>query len=220
MLAVSFASPGIARALGIDRAALDGAVHGMMGMGFGSILLGGVADGSGRRRRTLLGCLTVMALGMIMAAGGPQGIAACALWRVFTGFGIGGMLASINAVAAEFSNATTSQPERVIDGDRLSDRAMIGGSIAASCSNRAIGAWCSSSAPRATALFLPLVFWFVPESVGWLCRRQPPAPWPWSIAVCARMGYGPVAALPVHFATRGRGSASVMDIFSPASWCA
>src|SRR5579862_4120865 len=67
VLAISFASPGIAREWGIDRAAL-GFVLSMelIGMGLGSIFLGGIADKIGRRR-TLLGCLTVMTLGMVMA---------------------------------------------------------------------------------------------------------------------------------------------------------
>src|ERR1700735_935716 len=67
VLAISFASPGIAREWGIDRAAL-GFVLSMelIGMGAGSIFLGGVADKIGRRR-TLLGCLVVMSIGMVMA---------------------------------------------------------------------------------------------------------------------------------------------------------
>ena len=69
VLSISFASPGIAREWNIDRAAL-GLVLSMelIGMGLGSILLGGVADQVGRRR-TLLGCLLVMMLGMFMATG-------------------------------------------------------------------------------------------------------------------------------------------------------
>jgi hypothetical protein len=103
VLAISFASPGIAREWGIDRAAL-GIVLSMelIGMGLGSILLGGVADKIGRRR-TLLGCLVVMTLGMVMATR-AKGVYDLSVWRVFTGLGIGGMLASINAVAAEFSS--------------------------------------------------------------------------------------------------------------------
>ena len=121
VLAISFASPGIARAWGIDRAAL-GIVLSMelIGMGIGSILLGGVADRIGRRR-TLLGCLTVMALGMIMAAR-AQGVYDLSVWRVFTGLGIGGMLASINAVADGILERPAPQPQRVIDGHRLSHR--------------------------------------------------------------------------------------------------
>jgi MFS family permease len=104
VLSISFASPGIAQEWGIDRAAL-GIVLSMelVGMALGSILLGGVADRIGRRP-TILGCLVVMATGMIMATT-VSGLVGLSIWRVVTGMGIGGMLAAINAVAAEFSNA-------------------------------------------------------------------------------------------------------------------
>src|SRR5260221_8170722 len=83
VLAISFASPGIAREWGIDRAAL-GFVLSMelIGMGLGSILLGGVADRVGRRR-TLLGCLVVMTSGMIMATR-AKGVYDLSVWRGFT----------------------------------------------------------------------------------------------------------------------------------------
>src|SRR5579862_8820590 len=89
VLAISFASPGIAREWGIDRAAL-GVVLSMelLGMALGSILLGGVADLIGRRRM-LLGCLVLMTLGMIMVAG-VHNLNALCLWRIVTGLGIGG----------------------------------------------------------------------------------------------------------------------------------
>src|SRR6188768_4004813 len=124
VLSISFASPGIAKEWGMDRAAL-GFVLSMelIGMALGSILLGGLADKIGRRP-TVLGCLVVMAFGMFMVTT-SRGVLGSALhsvlslfmmpadyrlldlsmWRVFTGLGIGGMLAAINAVAAEFSNA-------------------------------------------------------------------------------------------------------------------
>ena len=49
-LAISFAAPGIARDWGVDRAAL-GVVLSMelIGMGIGSVLVGGLADQIGRR---------------------------------------------------------------------------------------------------------------------------------------------------------------------------
>src|SRR6185436_16579069 len=64
---ISYASPGIAKEWGIDRGAL-GIVLSMelIGMALGSMFLGGVADKIGRRR-TVLGCITVMAAGMFMA---------------------------------------------------------------------------------------------------------------------------------------------------------
>jgi benzoate transport len=212
VLAISFASPGIARAWGIDRAAL-GVVLSMelMGMGFGSILLGGVADRIGRRR-TLLGCLTVMALGMIMAAR-ATGVYDLSLWRVFTGFGIGGMLASINAVAAEFSNARRRSLNVSVMAIGYPIGAVVGGSIAAQLLKHGDWRVVFEFGAAATAAFLPLVFFLVPESVSWLCRRQPAG----ALAVVnrsmKRMGYAEVAELPV-IAPEIR-KRSVMDIFSP-----
>jgi len=64
---ISYASPGIAKEWGIERGAL-GVVLSMelIGMALGSMFLGGVADKIGRRR-TVLGCIAVMAGGMFMA---------------------------------------------------------------------------------------------------------------------------------------------------------
>ena len=95
VLSISFASPGIAQEWGIDRAAL-GIVLSMelIGMAIGSIFLGSVADRIGRRP-TILGCLVVMAAGMLMATT-VRGLVDLSIWRVVTGLGIGGMLAAIN----------------------------------------------------------------------------------------------------------------------------
>jgi MFS family permease len=86
VLSISFASPGIAKAWGIDRAAL-GLVLSMelIGMAIGSLILGGVADRVGRRA-TILGCLVLMAIGMLGAASAHD-VVALSAWRVVTGFG-------------------------------------------------------------------------------------------------------------------------------------
>ena len=67
VLSISFALPGIAAEWGVDRAAL-GVVLSMelIGMAVGSILIGNLADRIGRRP-TVLGCLAVMATGMVLA---------------------------------------------------------------------------------------------------------------------------------------------------------
>jgi benzoate transport len=212
VLAISFASPGIARDWHIDRAAL-GIVLSMelAGMGLGSIFLGGVADKIGRRR-TLLGCLAVMTLGMIMAAR-AKGVYDLSAWRVFTGLGIGGMLASINAVAAEFSNARRRSLNVSLMAIGYPVGAVVGGSIAALLLEQ--GNWRTVFAfgAAATAAFIPLVFLLVPESVSWLCRRQPAGALASVNKILDRMRYSPVAELPEVSAEARR--RSVGDIFSP-----
>src|SRR5579863_2723545 len=130
VLSSSFAAPGIAREWGIDRAAL-GVVLSMdlLGMALGSIFLGGVADQIGRRN-TLLGCLVLMTLGMTMVVGSHT-VAGLCFWRIITGLGIGGMLASNNAVAAEFSNVRRRDLSVSVMAIGYPLGAIVGGSIAA-----------------------------------------------------------------------------------------
>ena len=103
VLSISFASPGIAHDWGVDKATLGWVLSmELVGMALGSILLGGVADRFGRRP-TILACLLAMAVGMFGAAHAGA-VPTLLSWRLLTGLGIGGMLAAINAAAAEFSS--------------------------------------------------------------------------------------------------------------------
>ncbi len=212
VLAISFASPGIAREWGIDRAAL-GFVLSMelIGMGLGSVLLGGVADKLGRRR-TLLGCLLVMAVGMIMATR-AKGVYDLSVWRIFTGLGIGGMLAAINAVAAEFSNLRRRGLNVSLMAIGYPIGAVVGGKIVAVLLKQGDWRVVFSFGAVATAAFIPLVLWLVPESVSWLCQRQPPGALANINRSLARMGHGAVATLPALSAEARK--RSVADIFSP-----
>jgi benzoate transport len=212
VLSISFASPGIARDWGIDRAAL-GFVLSMelIGMGLGSILLGGVADKIGRRR-TLLGCLVVMTLGMIMATR-AKGVYDLSVWRVFTGVGIGGMLAAINAVAAEFSNARRRSLSVSLMAIGYPIGAVIGGSVAALLLKQGDWRLVFEFGAAATALFIPLVIWLVPESVSWLCQRQHPGALSGVNRTLSRMGHTQVTELPAISTETLK--LTVLDIFSP-----
>jgi benzoate transport len=212
VLAISFASPGIVRAWGIDRAAL-GAVLSMelFGMGLGSIFLGGIADRIGRRR-TLLGCLAVMTLGMIMASR-ARSVYELSIWRVFTGLGIGGMLAAINAVAAEFSNARRRSLNVSFMAIGYPIGAVVGGSIAAVLLRQGDWRVVFEFGAAATAVFIPLVLWLVPESVSWLCQRQPAGALAAVNRTLSRMRFAMIETLPVLSPEVRR--RSIGDIFSP-----
>src|SRR6478609_8885867 len=67
VLSSAFAAPGISKEWAINRGALSVVLSAeLVGMGFGSVLLGGVADRYGRKL-TMLACLVVMAIGMFLA---------------------------------------------------------------------------------------------------------------------------------------------------------
>ncbi|MGH9646429.1 MAG: MFS transporter, partial [Bryobacteraceae bacterium] len=212
VLSIAFASPGIAKEWGIAQTAL-GVVLSMelIGMAFGSILIGGVADRIGRRP-TLLGCLIVMAVGMLGATTAATPVQ-LSIWRVFTGFGIGGMLSGTNAVVAEFSN----KKWRALCISLMVIGYPLGGTFGGMFASRLLAnhAWRSVFyfGATVTGILLPLLFFFVPESIHWLTRKQPANALARINHSLKRLGHAAVAALPeVHESDRKK---SVGDIFSP-----
>ncbi|HSD75486.1 MAG TPA: MFS transporter [Steroidobacteraceae bacterium] len=212
VLSISFASPGIAAEWGIDRAAL-GIVLSMelFGMALGSIFLGGVADKIGRRR-TILGCLVLMTIGMFMVTT-VKSLVDLSIWRVITGLGIGGMLAAINAVAAEFSNARHRHMSVSVMAIGYPVGVVLGGLIVARLLKTQDWRVVFHFGAAITAAFIPLVYAFVPESVHWLTRKQPAGALDRINRTLKRMGHAAIASLPVISAEiRKR---SVADIFKP-----
>jgi len=172
VLSSAFASPGIAAEWHVGRDAL-GVVLSMelWGMVVGSIALGGMADIAGRRL-TMLACLVVMTFGMAMAttAHSPLDLS---IWRLITGLGIGGMLAAINAVAAELSNLRQRSIAMALMVIGYPLGGVIGGLIVAQVLHGAGWRAVFMTGAVATALFLPLVALFVPETPAWLDHRRP-----------------------------------------------
>lgn len=214
VMAISFASPGIAAEWKIDRAAL-GIVLSMelIGMAVGSLLLGRVADAIGRRP-TIIGCVTVMAIGMYMAST-ATGIYDLSAWRVFTGLGIGGVLATINAVAAEFSNAKNRNLCVSLMSIGYPVGAVLGGLVAAQLLKG--GDWRPVFVFGAivTACMLPLVWFFVPEAVSWLSNKQPKDALAKINATMTRMGHATIDQLPVLGEDPSGRKVGTDTIFSP-----
>ena len=195
VLSISFASPGIAKEWGIDRAAL-GVVLSMelIGMMVGSVLLGQLADRLGRRP-TVLACLAIMALGMVSTTQVGT-IEALAVTRLLTGLGIGGMLAVINALAAEFANDRSRGAAVAIMAAGYPIGGITGGAIASAM--LAHGDWRDVFWLGAglTALFLPLALLFVPEPVSALLQRRGPDTLERVNRSLNALGHGAVEALP------------------------
>ena len=213
VLSISFASPGIAEEWGIDLAAL-GIVLSMelVGMGLGSFLLGGMADKLGRRPAVLF-CLLVMAIGMFMVTT-TGNIFALSFWRVVTGVGIGGMLAAINAVAAEFSNSR----RRHLCISLMAIGYPVGGVVGGSIASMLLASYDWRSVfylgAAVTVFFIPVFYFLVPESVHWLTRKQPVGALEKINNTLKRWGYAAITNLPeVSLDLRKK---SVGDVFSPS----
>jgi benzoate transport len=212
VLSISFASGLISKDWQIERAAL-GIVLSMelLGMALGSVFLGGLADKIGRRM-TILGCLTMMTIGMFMAAR-ASGVYDLSAWRVLTGLGIGGMLASINAVAAEFSNRKWRSVAMAL--------MVIGYPLGAVAGGLAVGPYLGAGNWRsifelggfAALTFIPLVWLFIPESLEFLSQARPTGALERINRTLSRFGHSLVEALPTLGGAETK--PSVLDVFKP-----
>jgi benzoate transport len=232
VLSISFASPGIMAEWQITRVAL-GFVLSMelIGMAFGSIFLGSLADRIGRRP-TVLGCLVVMATGMFMATtstgvlGGlvtplfallgytvDARLADLAVWRIITGLGIGGMLAAINAVVAEFSNFKRRDLNVAIMSIGYPVGAALGGFITST--GLELAEWRSVFyfGASVTLVMIPTVYFLMPESVHWLARKQPEGALEKVNRTLKALGHPAIAALPAVSADVRKRSSG--DLFRP-----
>lgn len=167
VLAITFAAPGIAKDWQIEPGAIGFIISiGLAGMVVGSLTLGPLADRIGRRRQILLS-LIVMTAGMFASAFAPD-IITLSILRAITGLGLGAMLASINAMAAEYAN----KRRRDLSVSIMAAGYPVGG---------VIGGWVAAQLLRthgwesvfifggiATAMMIPLVLALMPESIGWL----------------------------------------------------
>lgn len=212
VLAISFASPGIAEEWGINRARL-GIVLSMelIGMALGSVFLGGVADRIGRRKTTL-GCLVGMSVGMYMATT-VTGLVDLSIWRIITGLGIGGMLATINATAAEFSNERRKHLCVSLMAIGYPVGVVFGGTIAAQLLQTYDWRSVFYLGTTMTAVCIPLVYFLVPESVHWLAHKQPKGALEEINRTLKRMGHAAISALPA-LSVRPAGR-RISDIFAP-----
>ena len=195
VLSISFASPGIATEWGVDRGAL-GIVLSMelIGMTIGAIVFGGIADRTGRRKTSLV-CMAIMALGMLLTTfvGSVFQLSMC---RIFTGIGLGGLLSAITPLAAEFANRKRRHMSVAIMSIGYPIGGVIGGSIAAQLLVNHSWRSVFYLGAGVTALFIPVFFFLVPESVYWLVRKQPQGALKKVNAALRRLGHEPVDALP------------------------
>lgn len=195
VLAISFAGPGIAAEWELGNAGL-GIVLSMelIGMAVGSVLLGSVADRIGRKP-TIMGCLFAMAIGMFMVTT-TSSLTELSIWRVVTGLGIGGMLAALNAVTAEFSSRKQRARMIAIMTIGYPVGGVVGGSIVTNLMQYFDWRVVFYFGTAVTIVFIPLIHFILPESVHWLARKQPEGALDSINATMKRLGHAAVDQLP------------------------
>lgn len=186
---------------------------GLFGMAAGSLFLAPLADRFGRQPIILL-CLVIITLGMALSAIAQDSYQMAAT-RAFTGIGIGGMLASVGVITAEYASNRWRSTAVALQATGYPIGATIGGSIAAVLLQNYGWRSVFVFGALATAAMIPLVIWRLPESVDFLASRRPPGALDKLNALLRRMGRPTLDALPPAPSAAQRASNSIAGLFAP-----
>ena len=173
VLAITYAAPGFLEEWGLSRAQLGVALSmGLIGMALGSFFIAPLADIIGRRRM-IFTCLGIMAGGMLASAF-THSLTSLCFWRVFTGIGIGCMICLLTPLAAEYSNERRRDLAIGFMAVGYPIGGTLGGLVAAYLLDiydwRAVFIFGSILG----LVFIPLVYRWVPEPVGYLIENPKP----------------------------------------------
>lgn len=197
VLSIAFAAPGITAEWNLSKAALGVILPlELLGMALGSILLGAMADSKGRRP-TMLSGLVIVTVGMILA-GVAGNIYILGASRVFTGIGIGGLLATATATSADYCNNKYRSVAVVLVAGGFALGVYLGANFLASLLKEFDWRITFVLGAVLSAMFIPLVYFFVPESVAYLHRKRPEGALEKVQVIMARLGHvGPEKLLPI-----------------------
>jgi MFS family permease len=235
VLSVSFVGPELAREWGVtatQQANMGNA--GLFGMIVGSLIFSPVADVIGRRN-VLLVSLSIVTVGMFASALVTNVEQMLAL-RFVTGFGIGTMFAPVNSMAAEYANNkrrgvaiglnVLGYPLGTTVGGLIASWMLdkTGTDLVSLIANSVTGSsatglglswqWVFILGGVLTAVLIPLVLIFMPESMEFLLSKRPKNALKQVNVLMKKLGHEPLTQLPPPDAEAARsgGIAQVFEI--------
>ncbi|MBL4801069.1 MAG: MFS transporter [Emcibacter sp.] len=212
VLAITFAAPSIAADWGMGPGAIGIVIStGLIGMAFGSIFLAPLADRYGRRK-IILSCIVVMGCGMLLSATATDMIT-LSLYRFGTGLGIGAMLASINAMAAEFSNEKRRDFCISIMTSGYPIGGVLGGSVAVILLQNYDWQAVFIFGGVVTLATLPVVMFGLPESISFLSHHKGEAALDKINGILRRMGHSEASHVTMPDTPHAR--SRMKDLFAP-----
>lgn len=195
VLSLSFAAPVLANNWSIPPETL-GIVFSaaLIGMFLGSLLLAPLGDSIGRRKLLIISLLLI-AFGMLTTAV-ARNVPELLVLRLITGCGLGGVVATMATIAAEFSPARRRNfSVTIVQGGYPLGATLTG--LLAAVIVPAIGWWSVFVVGGGlTLVLLPLVVFALPESPQFLLRRQPPGALATVNKSLGRMRLGQLSELP------------------------
>lgn len=194
---MAFAAPEIQSQMGLSSDVLGYVLSAsLFGMAIGSILLTPLADRFGRRPLTLA-MLVLIVAGMALTITAPSA-GMLILWRVLTGLGIGGMMANLNALVAEYSSDARRTTAIAIYAAGYPIGATVAGFIAGPLIPMfgwqvifVVGTLLAGGA-------LTAAWFFLPESLDYLLGRRPDNALSRVNRILSRMHMAPLNELPKH----------------------
>jgi len=209
VLAIAFAAPPIADEWAIQPAAL-GLVFsaGLIGMALGSMFIAPLTDRIGRRAMIVI-CLVAITT-MMVVTGLARSVTQLIVARALTGLGIGGMLASLTAMVAEY----TPDRHRNLTIGLLQAGYPVGGTVGG-----VIAAWIVPEygwralffiGATMGALMVPLAAMALPESLVFLVQKQPAKALDKINRILRGMQQAPLDVLPAAPAAAKSGSVTAL----------
>ena len=197
VLAISLAAPVLSQEWEIPAQMLGGVFSAaLIGMALGSIFLAPLADVIGRRKLIMI-CLSIITVGMIATAAATT-IPQLLTLRFVTGLGVGGILASMATMSAEFSPKRSRNLLVTFVQAGYPVGAAVLGIIVVEGSLMPTFGWPSVFllAGVLTAVTLPVVAIYLPESLEFLLKKQPAGALDAINATLRRMGHEEISELP------------------------
>lgn len=195
VLVISYAAPAISQNWGVSPQAL-GAVFssGLFGMTFGALFLAPLADRIGRKNMIIISAALMGST--VYLTSFASSIYWLVVLRFVSGLGIGSMLASTAALAAEYTPHKTKDfwVSFVISGYP------VGAVLSGLASGQIIveDGWQSmfQVAGVITIISLPVIYFFLTESLDFYIKKQPKGALAKINNILIKMGFEPVEAMP------------------------
>lgn len=195
VLVISYTAPAIASTWEVGPEAL-GIVFssGLFGMTFGALFLAPYADKIGRKRMILISAL-LMGISIFLTAFADS-VGQLMVYRFISGLGIGSMLASTAALASEYTPHKTRDfwVSFVISGYPVG--AVLSGIVAARVVPEYGWPRMYQIAGVASFITLPLILFFLSESLDFYLRKHPKNALEKANKILARMGLQSLDTLP------------------------
>ncbi|WP_188534252.1 MFS transporter [Kocuria dechangensis] len=209
---MAYAAPVLSREWGIDPVTLGFLLSAsLFGMAAGSIFLTPLADRIGRRKLTIIS-LVIISIGMVLSVF-ATGTTQLMVFRVLTGLGVGGMMANLNVLVAEYASDKRRGSIIGIYTAGYPIGATVGGLVAAPLIPQYGWQVIFGIGAALTVIMLAVSWKFLPESLDYLITRRPARALERVNGILTRIGKAPVEALP-SLATAVKEQSAIQEVLT------